>query len=503
MRFPLSLLGIDLGTSSVKCVLTDPAGRAQAVTQREYAIDTPHPGWAEQDPQTWWQACAEATSEAVSGAADEVGAVSFSGQMHGTVLLDAGGRPLRPAIIWADQRSARQCEQIYEIVGRDRLAAATCNPVAAGFMAASLMWLKEHEPDTLAQTSHVLLPKDYVRYRLCGTIGSEPSDAVSTLLFDTRRSEWADAIIDVLGLPRDAFPAITPSHAVVGEVTREAAEETGLRAGTPVVAGGGDQPVAAVANGAIDKGILLSTIGTGGQLLTPASQPTYDSRLRTHTFCHVVPDRWFLMGATLSAGLSLRWLRDGVLGGRERLDYDQLSAAAADTPAGAEGLIFLPYLVGERTPHLDPLARGCFIGLTLRHGVGHLARAVMEGVAFAMRDSLEIFRELGLSFDRVIASGGGARSALWRQIQADVYGLPVATVNVEEQAGVGAAMLAGVGVGIYRDFADAIEKVVDVTPRAEPDGDRAALYSERYSVFRNLYPTLRQTFRALQVQRPA
>ena len=493
----MSLLGIDLGTSSIKCVLTDPPGRVQAVAQREYAIDTPHPGWAEQDPQAWWQACTEATSEAVTGAADEVEAVSFSGQMHGTVLLDAEGRPLRPAIIWADQRSAHQCEQIYEIVGRDQLAAVTCNPVAAGFMAASLMWLKEHESDTLAQTWRVLLPKDYVRYRLCGAIGSEPSDAVSTLLFDTRRRQWADAIIDALGLPQAAFPAITPSHAVVGEVTSEAAEETGLRAGTPVVAGGGDQPAAAIANGAIAPGTLLSTIGTGGQLLTPASTPTYDVALRTHTFCHVVPDRWFLMGATLSAGLSLRWLRDRVLGGKERLDYDQLSASAADVPAGAEGLIFLPYLVGERTPHLDPLARGCFVGLTLRHGVGHLARAVMEGVAFAMRDSLQIFRELGLSFDRVIASGGGARSALWRQIQADVYGLPVATVNVEEQAGVGAAMLAGVGIGTYRDFADAIEKVVEVTPRAKPDRERAALYSERHGVFDGLYPKLKETFQAL------
>ena len=494
------LLGIDLGTSSVKCVLADPSGRVVASAQQEYTIDTPHPLWAEQSPEGWWLATADAVRETLSarpGLGHEVAAVGFSGQMHGTVLLDEQRRPLRPAIIWADQRSARQCDEIYEIVGRDALAAVTCNPVAAGFMAASLLWLKEAEPDVLARAAHVLLPKDYVRYRLCGEVGSEPSDAVSTLLFDTHKRQWADGIINAIGLPRGSFPAITPSHAVVGEVTQGASEATGLSAGTPVVAGGGDQPVSAVANGAIDERVLLSTIGTGGQLLTPASEPRYDPQLRTHTFCHVVPDRWFLMGATLSAGLSLRWLRDNVLGGSECVDYDHLSSAASSVPAGAEGLVFLPYLVGERTPHMDPQAKACFVGLGLRHGIGHLVRAVMEGVGFAMRDSLEIFRELGLRFDRVIASGGGARSALWRQIQADMYGLPVVTANVQEQAGVGAAMLAGIGIGVYADFEDAVKAVVRLTPQAEPHGETAALYGERHQVFRDLYPRLKQTFHVL------
>ena len=494
------LLGIDLGTSSVKCVLTHPSGRVEATAQREYPIDTPRPGWAEQSPEGWWLAAADAVRETLSsrtGLGPEVAAVSFSGQMHGTVLLDGRCRPLRPAIIWADQRSARQCDEIYEIVGRETLAAVTCNPVAAGFMAASLLWLKESEPDVLAQAVHALLPKDYVRYRLCGEIDSEPSDAVSTLLFDTRGRQWADGIIESLGLPRAVFPRIKPSHAVVGEVTQAASDATGLRAGTPVVAGGGDQPVSAVANGAIDERVLLSTIGTGGQLLTPASEPRYDPQLRTHTFCHVVPDRWFLMGATLSAGLSLRWLRDNVLGGSDRVDYNRLSDAASRVSAGADGLVFLPYLLGERTPHIDPQAKACFIGLGLRHRVDHLVRAVMEGVAFAMRDSLEIFRELGLRFDRVIASGGGARSAVWRQIQADVYGLPVATVDVEEQAGVGAAMLAGVGIGVYSDFEDAVKTVVRVARQAEPHHETTALYGERYQVFKELYPTLKQTFHVL------
>ena len=490
-----ALLGIDLGTSSVKCVLVSETGQVLGAAQREYPICTPRPGWAEQDPQAWWQATADASGEALTAAGrPSVRGVSFSGQMHGTVLLDAGGEPLRPAIIWADQRSGAQCERFYSILGRERQAAVTRNPIAAGFMASSLLWLQEAEAQTLARGAHVLLPKDYVRYRLCGHIGSEPSDAASTLLFDTGQRQWADDLIRELGLPRELFPGLSPSCEVVGEVTHEAAQATGLPAGTPVVAGGGDQPVAAVANGAVDEGVLLSTIGTGGQLFTPVAEPRYDPGLRTHTFCHVAPDRWFLMAATLSAGLSLRWLRDNVLGTQGEGSYDRLSEQAAAVSPGAEGLIFLPYLVGERTPHMDPQAKACFIGLTLRHGVAHLVRAMMEGVVFAMRQGLDIFRDLGLRFDRVIASGGGARSAVWRQVQADAYGLPVSTVDVVEQAGVGAAMVAGVGVGVYHGLAEAVARVVSITPQAEPRADAMALYEDRYHVFRELYPTLRDTF---------
>ncbi len=492
------LIGIDLGTSSVRCVVVDTSGRVAACAQREYPIDTPRPGWAEQDPERWWQATVEAIQEALSqkpAARERVAGISFSGQMHGTVVLGKTGEPLRPAIIWADQRSGEQCRRIEEIVGRDALAATTLNPVASGFMAASLLWLQEHEPRVWADAAHVLLPKDYVRYRLTGHVASEPSDACSTLLFDTRRREWAWEIIAALRLPQAAFPPIVASDAVVGQVAGAAGEATGLRPGTPVVAGGGDQPVAALANAAIGPGVLLSTIGTGGQLFTPAIEPRYDPKLRTHTFCHVVPERWYLMGASLCAGLSLRWLRDQVLGGR--MDYAHLSAEAANVPAGAEGLIFLPYLVGERTPHMDPRARGSFVGLTLRHGAGHMARAVMEGVAFAMRDSLEIFRDLGLRFDRAIASGGGARSEVWRQIQADVYGLPVHTVDVAEQAGVGAAMLAGVGLEMYKGAADAVARVVEAAPAADPDRGRVGFYRERYELFGELYPALRDVFHRL------
>jgi len=486
------LLGIDLGTSSVKSVIIDNDGRIAGLAQEEYVIDTPRSGWAEQNPETWWRAVCLTTVAALNGAginAGEIAGVGFSGQMHGTVLLDERGEPLRPAIIWADQRSAEECREIYEKVGRERLAELTLNPVAAGFMAASLLWLKKHEPDVFARARTVLLPKDYIRFRMTGVLSSEPSDACSTLLFDTRNRRWSDELIEMLDLPRSIFPLITETYEVVGEVTAEAARAMGLRDGTPVTAGGGDQPIAAVANGVIECGTLLATIGTGGQLFTPLSEPKYDPQLRTHTFCHALPDRWFIMGAMLSAGMSLKWFRDKVMCGG---DYEELSRAAADVPAGCEGLIFLPYLVGERTPHMDPEATGAFVGLSLRHTRAHMARAIMEGVAFAMRDSLEIFREIGVSYECVVASGGGAKSDVWRQIQADVFGLPLVKAEMEEQAGVGAAMVAGVGVGVFSDVKSACRKITRYGAETSPIPENVQLYERQYRIFRELYPALRK-----------
>ena len=491
------LLGIDLGTSSVKAVLIDESGTVAAVAQEEYGIDTPHPNWAEQDPETWWRATCAVVNGAVGKSPvgpDAIKAIGFSGQMHGTVCLGRNGTPLRPAVIWADQRSAEQCEKIYSTVGREKLAEMTCNPVAPGFMAASVLWVKENEPDTFANVKHLLLPKDYVRYRMTGRPASEPSDACSTLLFDTKARDWSRELVDMLDLPPDILPPIVRSRDVVGELTREAAAELGLDAGIPVTAGGGDQPIAAIANGVIEPGLLLATIGTGGQLFTPLAEPTYDPQLRTHTFCHAVPDRWFIMGATLSAGLSLRWFRDNVADG---IPYARLSEEAAEVPPGSDGLIFLPYLVGERTPHMDPKATGCFVGLTLRHGRAHMARAIMEGVAFAMRDSLEIFKELGVTTHKAIASGGGARSPIWRQIQADVFGVDLVTVDVAEQAGVGAALLAGVGVGVFSNVAEACERAISYGETTSPIEENRALYSERYDLFRSLYPSLRGVFAEL------
>lgn len=492
------LIGIDVGTSSTKSVLMEEAGRVLAVAQEEYSLHAPQPGWAEQDPEVWWRATVRTIHALLRGteiASERIAGVGFSGQMHGTVLLDRNRRVLRPAVIWADQRSAAQVQWVYDQVGRARLAALTANPMATGFMAPTLLWVKVHEPDVFERMDCVLLPKDYVRWRLTGRLASDVSDAASSLLFDVAHRRWSAELLDRMGLPQRMLPEVLESETVAGRLTARASEETGLKVGTPVVAGGGDQPVAAIGNGVIEPGTLLVTIGTGGQVFTPLSAPRHDPQLRTHTFCHAVPERWFIMGAMLSAGLSLRWFRDQVA----QRPYGELSEQAARIPAGSEGLLFLPYLVGERTPHMDPYARGAFLGLTLRHGVAHMARAIMEGVAFALRDALEIFGELGIEVDRVIASGGGARSSVWRQILADVFNVPIVATTVEEQAAVGAALLAGVGVGVYGGYAEACGRVVRYGDEIFPRPDHVDRYAQLYEVFTGLYPKLKEDLRAMGI----
>ena len=489
------LLGIDLGTSSVRAVAVDETGAVRAVGAREYGIDSPQPGWAEQDPDGWFACTCQAIGEVIAQGVDpsQIQAVGFSGQMHGTVLITANGAAVRPAIIWADQRSAPQCAEITANVGLERLAEITGNRISPGFMAATLAWVKQHEPSSLAKAAWALLPKDYLCYRLTGCVDAEPSDASSTLLFDIARRDWSDELTDAVGIPKTLLAPVVPSTKAVAGVCREAAAATGLVQGTPVVIGGGDQPIAAVGNGVLDPGTALCTIGTGGQLFCPTRQPVVDPKLRTNSFCHIAPDRWFVMGATLSAGLSLRWLRDKLGGG---MNYGSLAVDAATVSPGAEGLFFLPYLVGERTPHMDPAARGCFIGLTPRHGIGHLARAVMEGVAYSMRDALGVFGELGLSVDRIIASGGGGSSPLWRQILADVLARPLGLVDGEERAGVGAALVAGVGVGVFRSLNDAVGKAVRRGAVTEPS-DTAAFHAKAYPIFRELYGRLQEPFQRI------
>lgn len=487
------LLGIDVGTSGTKSVLMDASGAVLSTGLREYTIDTPKPGWAEQDPNVWWKATVDTIREALASVCidpKDIAGIGFSGQMHGTVFLNKRRLVIRPAIIWADQRSVRQCQEIYESVGRDLLAELTANPVDSGFMAASLLWVRAHEPKIFDEIDQVVLPKDYVRFKLCGEIGTEASDAASTLLFDVAHRFWSDELIDRLELRRDLLPSVYASTDILGHVTTTAAEETGLATGIPVVAGGGDQPVAALGNGVIREGIVLSTIGTGGQLFTPVTRPLFDMKLRTHTFCHVLPDQWFVMGATLCAGLSLKWFRDNI----GFATYNQLSSEAENASVGAEGLLFLPYLIGERTPHMDPSARGVFFGLTLRHNRGHLVRAIMEGVTFAMRDSLEIFKELGIRIERIIASGGGAKSVLWRQIQADVFGKDVITTNIEEQAGVGAAMLAGLGTDIFSGPKEACDQIIRVRDTTQPVAEHGKRYEDLYGVFKGLYLKLKEDF---------
>jgi xylulokinase len=487
------LLGIDIGTSGTKSVVMDESGTIQGFALYEYDIDTPNPGWAEQNPLVWWQGTVETIRRALANAhidSQDIAGIGFSGQMHGTVFLDPSFNVIRPAIIWADQRSAPQCRKIYKEVGQDLLARLTANPIAPGFMAATLLWIKAHQPETFETLHKIVLPKDYVRFRLCGEIATDVSDAAGTLLFDVPRRCWSAELLDRLGIPKDLLPNVNESTDIMGQVSKPAAAETGLAAGTPVVAGGADQPVAALGNGVIKEGLVLSTIGTGGQLFTPIKRPRFDPKLRTHTFCHVLPDEWYVMGATLCAGLSLKWFRDNI----GPAPYDQLSAEAQEVSLGSEGLLFLPYLVGERTPHMDPTARGVFFGLTLRHGRGHLVRAILEGVVLSMRDSLEIFKELGLRIDRIIASGGGAKNHLWRQIQADVFGTEVMTTSIREQAGVGAAMLAGIGTGLFNGPGEACDQIISYHRTTHPIAENCERYNDLYEIFKGLYPKMKEDF---------
>jgi xylulokinase len=524
------LLGIDIGTSSAKAVLFDSeTAQTLAVAGHEYPIHKPAPDRAEQNPEDWWQATVAVVRQVTTQARrTDVAAISFSGQMHGTVLLDQADVPLHPAIIWADQRSAAACTTLTHTLGAERYAALTGTLPAVGFQGATLVWLAQNEPALLARTHQVILPKDYIRLRLTGEIATEVSDAAGTGLFDITRQSWAVEILAKVSLRESLFPRVLASTAVAGQLTVQAAAALGLTAGIAVVAGCADQPAQAIGNGLIAPGRASVTTGSGGQVFVP-SQPNQASRNsgdlahrgpsaqgtegvksprvpsvptvpslhtdpRLHVFNHAVPQMWYVLGAILSAGLSLRWLRQ-VTGLAEAADaYLILSAEAAAIPPGADGLIFLPYLSGERTPHMDPLARGGFIGLSSYHNRGHLARAVMEGVAMALRQTLEISLSLSGQVEWIIAAGGGAESAVWRQIQADVFGLPLQQSLLTEQASVGAALLAGVGTGVYPNLATACNQVVRYGPVTEPDRARYACYSELYARFIQFYPLLQEEF---------
>jgi xylulokinase len=492
-----SLLGIDIGTSSTKTVLIDVSGRLLAKAQSEYEIDSPNAGWAEQHPETWWAAVRRTVSAVIAESGippSEIAGIGLSGQMHGTVLLDENRALLRPAVIWADRRSQKQCQAMSELLGKERLRELAGNSLSPGFMAATLLWLRENEPEMFSRIATVFLPKDYVGFRLTGTLGTDVTDASSSLLLDVKRRTWSRQLLDLVGISPEQLPPLHESQDVAGTVTEQAAKELGLASGTPVVAGGGDQSMAAIGNGVVQEGIALSTIGTGGQLFTPMRTFKTDPELRIHSFCHAVPGMWHLLGAILSAGLSLKWFRDELCPGS---NYARLDEMARPVSVGSEGLIFLPYLLGERSPHLDPSARGCFIGLTINHSAGHLARAVMEGVAFAMKDCLNLFRGLGVNPQRIVISGGGAKSSLWRQIQADVYDREVITVNTQEEAATGAAILAGVGVGIYPSLQEACGELVKPASSTSPMPGNSARYADLYEIYHSLYPALKDFFREL------
>ena len=505
------LLGIDLGTTGARAILVDTSdGRVVAGATSEYPLHTPRPLWAEQDPGDWWDGTVSAVRAALGAAREargrvDVAAIGLSGQMHGVVLLDGTGEVVGPSIIWCDGRSQAQCDAITARVGETRLIELTSNPALVGFSAGKLLWIRSERPDEFARARRFLLPKDYIRYRLTGAHASEVSDASGTLLFDVANRRWSDEMLAALDLDRGLLPPVHESPEVTAHVTAEVARELGIAPRTPVVGGGGDQAAGAVGNGVVRPGVVSSTIGTSGVVFAHCASPVRDARGRVHTFCHAVPGAWHVMGVTQGAGLSWRWFRDEVAGDLEkraaaaegREIYDVLAAQAATAPPGSAGLLFLPYLMGERTPHLDPKARGGWFGLTAAHRRGHLARAVLEGVAYSLRDCLEILYEMGVQVDEIRASGGGGRSALWRQIQADVFGRAVVTVNASEGPAYGAALLAGVGIGAWRTVPEACATCISVATRTEPDPAARPVYERDYRIFRDLYPCLAPLYRQL------
>lgn len=497
------LLGIDIGTTGVKALLIDETGGIAARAFEEYPLLTPRPGWAEQEPEDWWRAVVSSIRKIIAetGEASAIAAIGLSGQMHGLVPLDGNNRPLRPAILWCDQRTFRECEFIDSLLG-PRLIELVSNPALTGFTAPKLLWMLNNEPHLFMEMRSFLLPKDYVRYRLTGERYMEISDAAGTLLLDVAAGDWSAEVVKTLELNGDLFPPIAGSAEVCGAITKAVAAETGLAEGTPVVGGGADNTCAAVGTGIVHEGRVSSSIGSSGVIFAHSDELKTDPGARVHAFNHSVPDCWYLMGVMLSAGLSLKWFRDTFgaaeieaekSGGRDA--YELLAESAADAPPGCEGLLFLPYLNGERTPHSDPFARGVFCGITPRHGRGHMIRAVMEGVVYGLKDSLDIMKELGIEPSEVRATGGGGRSPFWRQMQADAFGVPVVTVNNDEGPAFGAALLAGVGAGAFGGVAEASDATVKVVSESTPRPEFTDKYEAAHRRFRELYSALKRTFR--------
>ncbi|MGE5123451.1 MAG: xylulokinase [Acidobacteriaceae bacterium] len=492
-------LGIDVSTTSSKALLVDEFGRVIAAASSPHTLQSPKPLWSEQDPLEWWQAVSASIQKVIKQAdvqGRDVAAVGLTGQMHGLVLLDGAGQVLRPAILWNDQRTQVQCDEIHARIGREHFISISGNLALTGFTAPKVLWVAENEPGVYAKVKQVLLPKDYIRYRLTGEYATDKAGASGTVLFELARRAWSPEILEKLHIPVEWLPQTFEGPDFTGVITREAARSTGLRPGTPVCAGGGDQAAQAVGVGAVAPGVIALTVGTSGVVFAPTPASLIEPEGRLHSFCHAVPGMWHLMGVMLSAAGSLQWYRDTFAPG---MGFDDLLKEAEGIPAGCEGLQFLPYLSGERTPYSDPLARGAFIGLTLRHGRGHLTRSVLEGVAFGLKDSFTLIQQAGLGEIRQVrASGGGIKSALWRQIMASVLETELVTVNAVEGAAYGAALLAAVGAGVWPDVPGACEQVIKVAGVATPVESEIAKYRETYPFFRSFYPSLKPAFQDMK-----
>jgi xylulokinase len=488
-------LGLDIGTSGVKALLVDGAGGVADSATTPLSLSTPRPGWAEQHPDRWWEACLASTRQVLDRQSSaRVAAVGISGQMHSSVFLDRAGEVVRPALLWCDGRTTDECREITSRAGgEERLRAWVSNPALEGFTLPKVLWLRNHEPAAFARVATVLLPKDFVRFRLTGTLAAEPSDASGTLMYDPARLRWSREMLDAVGLSMSLLPEVGGSSDVLGRVTPQAAALSGLTAGTPVVGGGADNACGAAGVGAITPGEAVASWGTSGTVLAPTAEPRVDPGLRAHTFCHVASGMWYVMGVVLSAGGAVAWYRDRCARelGESGEGDERLTEEAAAVPAGAAGVTFLPYLQGERTPHRDTALRGAFLGLSLAHSRAHLTRAVFEGVGFALRDSLSILQELGLAPEAMLLTGGGARSPFIRRLLADIFGLPVTTVNREEGPAYGAALLAGVGAGAFPDLGAAVRRTLTRGPLVQTDQRAHAEYQGLYAHFRACYPASR------------
>ncbi len=491
------LLGLDVSTTGAKALLIDGNGVVVSSATNPLALSTPRPLWSEQNPADWWDGIAASIRAALAEAGadgEDIAAIGLTGQMHGLVLLDAADEALRPAILWNDQRTGAQCDEIRARVGKERLIQITGNDALTGFTAPKILWVQENEPEVFARTRHILLPKDYIRLRLTGEYGMDRAGGSGTQLFDLKARSWSSEIVEALEIPAEWLPLTYEGPEVTGWVTAVAAAATGLKAGTPVVGGGGDQAAQAVGVGAVEPGIVALTLGTSGVVFAATDAPLVQPEGRLHAFCHAAPNKWHFMGVMLSAAGSLQWYRDQLVPG---IDFSDLVNEAAAAPPGSEGLFFLPYLTGERTPHPDPLARGGWIGLTVRHTRPHLTRSVLEGVAFGIKDSFTLIQEAGLGEIRQVRiSGGGAKSPLWRQIMADVLGAELVTVNTTEGAAFGAALLAAVGAGLFESVTAACEATIQLTGSTQP-GDQSDVYPPYYARYRALYPALQAEFQAI------
>jgi len=493
-------LGLDIGTSAVKALLMDQNGEIVAENSEGYPLTTPQSGWAEQNPEDWWQASQKVIKDLIVENeidSSKIEALSFSGQMHSSVFLDENMEVIRPAILWSDTRTSAECEEIYERVGGIKeLANLVSNPALEGFTAPKILWLRNNEPENFEKLEKVLLPKDYIRYKLSGELGMDLSDAAGTLLCDVKAEDWSADVMEKLDLKPSIMPPVLKSVDIVGPVTAEAAEKTGLATSTKIVAGGADNACGSVGSGIIKSGRVMASLGSSGVVVAQTDQAEADPEGRIHLFNHAVPGSYYMMGVVLSAGMSFKWLKEEMF--NDELDFETLNKEAAAVPAGSEGLTFLPYLYGERTPHADADARGVFFGISGKHKRGHFIRSVMEGVSFALRDSLELIKARGVEVNEIRLIGGGAKSELWQQITADIFGETISLLNIEQGPAFGAAIIAGVGAGVFSDFESIVEELVDVVKTVDPIAENVEKYNKNYEIYQNLYGDLKERFKDLK-----